>query len=123
MNSPDIMNMMNNPEMMSKVNDIMKNPEMMAQVNEMMKNPEMMANIMGMMNNSNETKTDNIPEQEQLYQINSIIKTKELKKDNYNNQTGKIIDYNKKNNRYIIHLDNFDNNISIKEENIEILKE
>lgn len=113
--------MMKNPEMMNQMQEMMKNPEMMSQISGLMKNPDMLSNIMNNLSPDNSNKT--IPNSVQLYNIDDKIKTKDLSNDIYNNRIGTVVGYDEKKERYQILLEDIENDISIKEKNIELLDE
>ena len=125
-----------NPDLMSSMMDFLKNPGVADKMKEMMQNPQMlevlndptiMKNVMGMF--SGDTK-DNKPENEEITENqDSTTKFNEddniilvnLKSDEYNGKSVRLVSYNDKKERYLVEIEG--KQILVKEENLEIVND
>jgi len=129
-----MLGMLNNPETMSKMNEMMKNPQVQAMLN----NPEMMQNMMNMFGIPDMRNTDNISE-EQVSELKDkfdkienaekavnnlkfnpedIVILRGLNTEKYNEKRGIVHSFNSDKNRYVVLLDEDDIKIMVKEENL-----
>lgn len=134
-----MMGMLNNPETMSKMNEMMKNPQIQAMLN----NPEMMQNMMSMFGipdmrenpegvseelvselkekyDKIENAEKNIEELDTKFKPEDIVILDGLKTEKYNNKRGIIQSYNLEKSRYVVLLDEEDIRIMVKEENLSL---
>jgi len=130
------------PNMMNMMTDMMKNPETMQKMDEMMKNPDFMSNAMNMMKDQNMSSLfGNLPSQEtdatendttendttetenNMFSENDVITLVNLSSELYNNQECIIKTFNNSTQRYNVYVKSLEKIISVKEINIELLKE
>ena len=125
------------PNMMNMITDMMKNPETMQKMDEMMKNPDFMSNAMNMMKDQNMSSLfGNLPSQEtdatendttetenNMFSENDVITLVNLSSELYNNQECIIKTFNNSTQRYNVYVKSLEKIISVKEINIELLKE
>jgi hypothetical protein len=125
-----------NPELMSSMMDFLKNPDVAGKMTEMMQNPQMlevlndptiMQNVMGMFSgNTEENKTENIEITEnqdsntKFSEDDNIILVN-LKSEDYNGKSIRLVSYNDKKERYLVEIDG--KQILVKEENLEIVND
>lgn len=137
-----MMGMLNNPETMSKMNEMMKNPQIQAMLN----NPEMMQNMMSMFGipdmrentegvseelvselkekyDKIENAEKNIEELDTKFKPEDIVILDGLKTEKYNNKRGIIQSYNLEKSRYVVLLDEEDIRIMVKEESLSLESE
>ena len=135
------------PNMMNMMTDMMKNPETMQKMEEMMKNPDFMSNAMNMMKDQNmsslfgnlpsqktdatendttendTTETETTETETNLFSENDVITLVNLSSELYNNKECVIKSFNNSTQRYNVYVKSLEKIISVKEINIELLKE
>lgn len=142
--NPDAMNemktMMNDPKIMEQMNHMMSNPDMLNNI------MNMMGGLGNQSSNNNDDNFDNEqeyqdkvgeldlnelndlekvdigqPHRETLFIENDYVLIINLKNKKYNNKLGRVINYEKITNRYIVYLEELDKHLSIKECNLKMI--